>query len=388
MHKRISQKNLSCSSFRWSDFIFLDSGGKRSLPTSFTLGVLEGEGVGHEVIQAAMQVLSALESIGKNKFKVAFGGLIGTEAESECGKPLSDEVLEFCRTVFSEKGAILSGPGGGRFVYDLRREFDLFCKISPIKTSPELSRAVHIKSAYLKNVDILLIRENASGIYQGSWNEMPTKSEGMRAEQSFFYTEKQVRRILEVAARIARSRRGEIAVVLKDAGIPTISKLWKECAVEIASRYGLKYSFPNVDYAAYRLVQNPRDFDVIVASNLFGDVLADLGGVLLGSRGITYSGNFSGNGAAVYQTNHGSCYDLASQNMANPIGQIFSLAMLLRESFGLSQDACLIEDAVVETWRQGWRTADLAERGARVVGTREMGNLVADTLIKISQTRA
>ena len=115
--------------------------------------------------------------------------------------------------------------------------------------------------------------------------------------------------------------------------------------------------------------------------------MADLGGVLLGSRGITYSGNFSGNGAAVYQTNHGSCHDLASQNKANPVGQIFSLVMLLRESFGLSKDAALIEDAVAETWRQGWRTADLAEKGARIVGTREMGNLVADTLIRISRTR-
>ena len=334
-----------------------------------------------------MQVLSALESIGKNKFKVECGGLIGTEAESECGKPLSDEVLEFCRTVFSKKGAILSGPGGGRFVYDLRREFDLFCKISPLKLSPELTRAVHIKSSYLEIVDVLLVRENASGIYQGSWDAMSTRSEGRRAEQSFFYTETQVRRILEVAARIASCRRGEMAVVLKDAGIPTISKLWKECAIEIASGYGLKYSFPNVDYAAYCLVQNPQDFDVIVASNLFGDVLADLGGVLLGSRGITYSGNFSGNGAAVYQTNHGSCHDLASQNKANPVGQIFSLVMLLRESFGLSKDAALIEDAVAETWRQGWRTADLAEKGARIVGTREMGNLVADTLIRISRTR-
>jgi len=216
---------------------------------------------------------------------------------------------------------------------------------------------------------------------------MTDGDEGIRAEQSFSYTEKQVRRILDVAVRIAQCRRGEIAVVLKDAGIPAISKLWKECSIEVASEYGVKYSFPNVDYAAYKLLQDPQDFDVIVASNLFGDILADLGGVLLGSRGITYSGNFSGNGSAVYQTNHGSCYDLASLNQANPAGQIFSLAMLLRESFNLGQEASLIEDAVAETWRQGWRTADLAETGSRIVGTREMGNLVADNLKKIARTR-
>jgi 3-isopropylmalate dehydrogenase len=338
------------------------------------------------VIEAALLVLSALESISRNRFKIRFGGLIGEEAESQCGESLPEEVEKFCQDVFMQHGAILCGPGGGRFVYDLRRRFDLFCKLSPLKVSAELIHASHIKSTYLQNVDILLVRENLSGIYQGRWKEIHTQSEGRRAEQTFSYTEGQVRRIMEVAVRIAAHRQGKIALPHKDAGIPAISKLWRDCAAEIASQYGVKYSLLNIDYMAYQLAQNPRDFDVIVASNLFGDILADLGGVLLGSRGLTYSGNFSSTGAAVYQTNHGACYDLKGKNQANPVGQIFSLAMLLRESFGLIQEACLIEYAIADVWRQGWRTADLEEEGCRTSGTKEMGDLIADSLIKLSKT--
>jgi 3-isopropylmalate dehydrogenase len=337
-------------------------------------------------MEAALLVLSALESTGQNCFEVGFGGPIGRESESQCGKPLSEEVVKFCREVFSQRGAILCGPAGGRFVYDLRKHFDLFCKISPLKVADELIHAAHIKPSYLRNVDILLIRENVSGIYQGHWKEMATQSEGRRAEQTFFYTEMEVRRILEVAARIAGCRKGRMTLTIKDAGMPTISKLWQDCAMETASKFGVKLSLFNVDYMAYQLVQNPQDFDVIVASNLFGDVLADLGGVLLGSRGLTYSGNFSSNGAAVYQTNHGACYDLVGKNQANPVGQIFSLAMLLRESFGLIQEACLIENAIADVWHQGWRTVDLEEEGCHVVGTKEIGDLIADNLIRLSRS--
>ena len=257
--------------------------------------------------------------------------------------------------------------------------------MSPLKVSAELIHASHIKSVYLQNVDILLIRENVSGIYQGKWKETHIHSEGRRAEQTFYYEESQVRRILEVAVRIAAHRHGRIALPIKDAGIPTISRLWRDCLSEIAVRYGVKYSLLNVDHMAYQLAQNPQDFDVIIASNLFGDILADLGGVLLGSRGLTYSGNFSSTGAAVYQTNHGACYDLKGKNEANPVGQILSLAMLLRESFGLIREACLIEYGVADVWRQGWRTADLAEEGCRVLGTREIGDLIANNVIKISR---
>jgi 3-isopropylmalate dehydrogenase len=381
---QVNNSNRSASSYLWSDSIFADPVRSRSLPASLVVGVLEGEGIGPDVVNATLRVLRALESTGRHNFEVSFGGPIGTEAESRYGEPLPNEVVEFCRSVFSQGGAILAGPGGGRFVYDLRKRFDLFCKLSPLRASDELIDASRIKSDYIRGVDILLVRENTSGIYQGRWNEISTPGEGRKAEQSFFYTEKQVRRILEVAARIASQRRGNITVVLKEGGIPAISGLWRDCAIEVASEVGVDCSLVNVDYAVYRLIQDPRELDVVVTPNLFGDVLADLGGVLLGSRGVSFSGNISRAGAAVYQTNHGAAYDLVGKNQANPAGQIFSLAMLLRESFGLIREAKLVEDAVAGIWSQGWRTADLAEKGCSLVGTKEMGELITEALIRLN----
>jgi 3-isopropylmalate dehydrogenase len=376
-------KDPSCPAVRWSDFIFTDHLRKEFTATSHTVGVLKGEGIGPDVINAALRILNALEHVCHISFEVIFGGPIGNEAESRHGKSLSDEVVEFCQGVFSRGGVILAGPGGGRFVYDMRKQFDLFCKLNPLKVTSELASSGHLKPEFLQNVDILLVRDNASGVYQGAWGEAHIPGEGRKAEQSFYYTEKQVRRILKAAADISSHRRGKMAVVVKDAGVPAISRLWRDCAADIASESGVQHVMFDADYMAYKIVQDPHDFDVIVAPNMLGDILADLGGVLLGSRGLTYSGNFSGSGAAVYQTNHGSCSDLRGKDRANPVGQIFALAMLLRESFGLMREACLIENAVAEVWRRGWRTADMPNGNCIVVGTAEMGELIADTLIKL-----
>lgn len=368
-----------------SDFVF-DPSVRKPVPDGpHLVGVLEGEGSGPEIIRATLQVLSALESAGSRKFDVRFGGEIGIPSELRYGKALCDDVIEFCRAIFLNGGAILAGPGGGRFVYDLRKQFDLFCKFSPLKVYDELSNAGRMKPSFTRHADILLIRENVSGIYQGQWKELSLSNAGKKAEQSFNYTEKEVGRILRVAAGIAQHRRGEMTVTVKDAGIPIISQLWRDCTIEIASEAGIKYSFVNIDYAVYQLLQHAQDLDLIVSPNLFGDILADVGGVLVGSRGITYSGNFSSEGAAVYQTNHGAAHDLKNTNTANPAGQIFSLAMLLRESFGLVQEARLIENAVAAVWREGWRTADLAESGCRLAGTQEIGERIAEKVTAFSK---
>ena len=162
--------------------------------------------------------------------------------------------------------------------------------------------------------------------------------------------------MLDVAAEQAAGRRGSLAVVVKSAGIPAVSGLWQECALDSAGEAGVECSFLEVDHAAFQLIQQPHDLDVVAAPDLYGDVLADLGGVLLGSARATYSGNFSSNGAAVYQTNHGCAYDIAGTDTANPAGQIQSLAMLLRDSFGLDREAALIEEGLRATWAAGWRT--------------------------------
>jgi 3-isopropylmalate dehydrogenase len=315
------------------------------------------------------------------KIAIQKGGAIGKEAESVCGKPLSPEIIDFCTTIFRKGGAILSGPGSGRFVYDLRKQFDLFCKMTPLVPFPVLRNAGMIRARATRNVNMLLVRENVSGIYQGDWKEKINENERRTAVHSFHYEDQEVLRILDVAARLADARKGKMTCVIKEGGIPSISRLWRDCATEVAAHNRIECTFLNVDLAAYLMIQNPLQFDVIVTSNLFGDILSDIGTVLLGSRALSYSGNFSGDSAAVYQTNHGCAFDLADKNQANPVGQILSLAMLLRESFGLVAEADLIRKAIVHVWKQGWRTSDLSGTGVRVAGTSEFGNLIADSIV-------
>jgi 3-isopropylmalate dehydrogenase len=155
----------------------------------------------------------------------------------------------------------------------------------------------------------------------------------------------------------------------------------------VAKRHNIEPYFLNVDLAAYELVSNPAQFDVIVAPNLFGDILADICGVLVSSRGVTFSGNFDAHGHGVYQTNHGCAEDLAGTDTANPGGQILSVAMMLRESFGLPQAATLLEAALAETWRQGWRTADVAGPHGKIVGTQAMAEKVVEQIFQMAEAR-
>lgn len=313
------------------------------------------------------------------RFEVREGGLIGEEALARFGTPLPEETVSFCEQIFSARGAILSGPAGGRYVYELRRRFDLFCKFVPVKPVPALVRIGCLRPEHLDLVDILIVRDNIGGVYQGEWSEETTLGQRV-ARHAFTYREADVLRLSTVAARAAADRRGALAIIVKDDGIPTISGLWRDAAGAAAGRQGVAARFFNVDAFAYELIQHPRRFDVVVASNLFGDVIADLAAVLVGSRGITFSGNFDPLGRGVFQTNHGCAKDLAGTDTANPAGQIFSLAMLLREAFDLPEAAALVEGAVEDVWRDGWRTADVAEPGCRLVGTREMARMVAQRI--------
>jgi 3-isopropylmalate dehydrogenase len=341
------------------------------------IGVLPGEGIGPEIVDAALAVLSAVERAADLRIELRRGGPIGAEAEATGGEALPAAAVEFCQRVFADGGALWAGAAGSRFVYDIRKQFDLFCKVSPIRVRDELAGASRFRPEHIRGVDILLVRENLSGLYQGRWSLEGASGNGRRAEHYYGAGERDVRRVLEVSARLAAERSGRLAIVIKRGGAPAISQLWRECADDVAEAYELAPSLLDVDYAAYRMLQEPRELDVVVAPNLFGDVLADLGGVLLGSRGLTYGGNFSFTSAAAYQTNHGSAYDLAGSDRANPAGQILSLAMLLRESFGLDAEAALIEDGLAAVWREGWRTFDLAAPGCTIVGTRELAERAA-----------
>ena len=361
----------------------------KQLPTKqLLIGVLPGEGVGPEVIRCSLEVLTAVAEVTGLTINTREGGLIGRQSECTQGCTLSNDVIQFCKEIFADGGAILNGPGGGRYVYELRKQFDLFFKASPLIPANGVVEVSRLKPEWLANLNILVTRENYGGIYQGEWTTRIDPEQGRMSDHRFAYTETQVRRFLEVSAKLAHSRHGNLTVVWKESGIPSISRLWKDCAIDIAKAYDIELSMIDIDLMAYRLIQEPSCFDVIATPNLFGDVIADLGAVLLGSRGISFSGNFTPNGNAVYQTNHGAAYPLAGTDKANPAGQIYSLAMMLRESFGLKREASFIEEAVRSVWREGYRTEDVCCPGRTMVGTREFGSRVAECAARIARAHA
>ena len=362
---------------RWTDCLRVNKPFPVRNASPLLIGILRGEGVGPEIIGAALDVLDAVTKAKGLGVQVCEGGPIGRAAEKAFAAALPQNVIDFCEDIFARGGAILHGPGGGRFVYDLRKEFDLFFKINPLQAAYSAPLTSRLKPDLARQLDVLLTRENSGGIYQGEWAEETTSS-GRLAWHRFAYAEDQVNRFLQASARLAKQRRGELTVVWKESGLPSISKLWRGSAEEVAKAIGVQVRMIDFDVMAYQLVHDPHRFDVVAAPNLIGDVLADLGAALLGARGASFSGNYDERGNAVYQTNHGSAHDLAGTDRANPAGQIFALAMMLRESFGCDREAAAIEAAVRSVWSEGWRTEDIASPGAHIVGTREMGCRVAE----------
>lgn len=350
------------------------------------IGVLPGTGIGPQVIESALKVLRAVEEVAEVQFQIRQGGPIGEDAEAIEGKGLTNSVVRFCSEIFQQGGAVLSGPGGGRYVYELRREFDLFCKFVPVVPSPKLASAGRLSPCFVEGVDMLIVRDNAGGVYQGEWREHASEA-GRVAHHSFSYSEQQIQRITDVAARAAAGRRGIMHVIVKAGGVPGMTELWREVALASGRKYSIDVAMMNVDLAVYELIQNPKRFDVVVAPNLFGDIIADVSGVLVSSRGVTFSGNYDANGNGVYQTNHGCAHDLAGLDVANPAGQIYSLAMLLRESFGLYEIASLMEQALDRTWEKGWRTADIVEEGCQRVGTKAMTDRIVEEVYQLAEAK-
>jgi 3-isopropylmalate dehydrogenase len=338
---------------------------------------LKGEGSSPEVIDAACEVLNAIAETCDLALQIETGE-IGCASAQRTGKALSEDVAHFCGRIFEAGGAIVAGAGGGRFLYDLHRRFQLYYKLNPLRSYPELRDVCRVKLP-AHPINVLVVRENLQGLYQGNSIEISSRN-GREIEHIFFQNEKQVQAILQVAVAAARERKNALAVISHSSGLPAIHSLWHDCALDLARASGVEVSFFDMDHAAYKLLQEPEAFDVIVAPNCFGDTLSDLGGLLAGSRGLTFGASYSANGGAVYQTNHGAAHDRAETDTANPVGQIFSMAMMLREAFGLPAAAQLLEDSVRSTWRAGWRTADLAEPGCSISGTRQFGELVAQEI--------
>jgi 3-isopropylmalate dehydrogenase len=354
---------------------------RRPAAVPLVVGVLEGEGVGPELVPLALGLLETLAAYAGKPLDVRHGGLIGYPAKERFGSSLSPEVIRFAEDTFDDGGTLFCGPGGERFVYELRRRFDLFCKFTPIQPFPELSDAGVVRPEVSGRADIVAVRENSAGIYQGEWTSTVDEHGEAVASHSFEYSANNVRRILQTAFRLAETRRKRLHVVLKPGGIPSVSALWRSVAQEVGRDHGVELFEQEIDNAVYQLIADPGQFDVIVSPNLFGDVLADCGSLLLASRGLSFSGNFNAAGNAVYQTGHGAARDIAGRGIANPIGQILSLGMMLRESFDWPEADEALRSAIRTTLEQGLRTVDIAGEGHQVVGVTAFGERVRENLI-------
>jgi 3-isopropylmalate dehydrogenase len=347
--------------------------------TQFLVGVLDGEGIGPDIVDISLTLLKLIEASRPLRFELRRGGKIGKDAVTELGCALTPEVTSFCRQLFEDGGALFCGPGGERFVYDLRREFDLYCKLVPIQPLPALIGTGPLRPTVMQGVDILIVRETTGGLYQGQYG---VDLGQRRAWQRFEYSGHQVARIIDVAVKAAEQRRNSLTVITKSGGVPSISQMWEELACAACQARGVSVRLLEVDNACYQIIADPRSFDVVVAPNLFGDIVADDAALLLGSRGVSCSANYSSAGCAVYQTGHGAAHDLTGTDRANPVGQILALAMMLEHSFGLSDIAAEVRHAVDDVLGAGWRTADIAAPGSHVVGTRALGEYIAERLCK------
>src|SRR5947199_3810183 len=358
---------------------------------TYRIAVLPGDGIGQEVTPEAVRVLKA---VGKGagvgfEFEQA---LVGGAAIDATGSPLAPGTLELCR----RSHAILFGAVGGpkwdgvaherrpeRGLLALRKELDLYANLRPAKCFPMLVDASPLKRSVVEGTDLMMIRELTGGLYFGEPRGMERVADGgARAVNTMVYTSREIDRIARTAFEVARGRRKRLASVDK-ANVLVVSQLWREVVTRVGQDYpDVVLEHVLVDNCAMALVHRPTQFDTIVTENTFGDILSDEAAILAGSMGMLPSaslGSLAGAGGGpvgLYEPVHGTAPDIAGQGVANPIAAILSAAMLLRYSLNMTREADRIDAAVRRVLEQGHRTRDIAARGDKALGTREMGDLV------------
>ena len=354
--------------------------------------VLPGDGVGPEVTAEAIKVLQAVGSRFGHNFKLHYG-LIGGAAIDQEGTALSEETLKLCQN----SDAVLLGAVGGPKWDDpqakvhpedgllaLRKELGLFANLRPVKVSPVLADSTNLKPEVIRGVDFIFVRELTGGLYFAQPKKRWETPEGRMATDSMTYSEQEIERIIRVGFELARGRRKKLTSVDK-ANVLESSRLWRQVATEVAKKYpDVELDHMLVDACAMRLIQNPAQLDVLVTENMFGDILTDEASMLAGSMGMLPSASLAGvpqegvNIFGMYEPIHGSAPRRAGLDMANPIAITLSMAMMLRYSFGLAKEAQTIEAAIDEVLSRGFRTYDIMGEGKTKVGTKQMGDLIAE----------
>ena len=352
------------------------------------IAVLAGDGIGNEIVAEALKVLRRMGEDGLSlELEPAPVGGAGYDA---AGDPLPQATLNLAR----QADAILFGAIGGpqydtlprdkrpeRGLLRLRKELGLFANLRPARVYRELADASSLKAEVVAGLDILIVRELTGDIYFGEPRGISTLAGGEReGVNTMRYRESEIRRIAHVAFQAAQKRGGRLCSVDK-ANVLETTELWKQVVTDTGKDYpGVELSHMYVDNCAMQLVRNPKQFDVIVTGNMFGDILSDEASMLTGSIGMLPSASLDARGKGLYEPIHGSAPDIAGKGVANPLATILSAAMMLRYSLGNVEAAGRIERAVEQALQAGYRTADIYTSGTRKVGTREMGDAVVAAL--------
>jgi len=350
--------------------------------------ILPGDGIGKEIVAQALKVIDLL-NVNDNLGMELVHGLIGGSAYDETGSPLPEETL----TAAKECDSILLGAVGGyqwealdrplrpeRGLLGLRAELDLFSNLRPAILYPQLAVASSLKDDIVSGLDLMIVRELVGGIYFGQPRGIEVKDGERVGFNSATYSESEIARIGHSAFQIAQKRDKRVCSVDK-ANVLEVCELWREVMEEVSKDYpDVELSHIYVDNAAMQLVKAPKQFDVMVTSNLFGDVLSDCAAMLTGSIGMLPSASLNKDNYGMYEPIHGSAPDIAGQDLANPLATILSVAMMLRYSLNQADLAEKIESAINTVLDQGYRTGDIAADGDTIVGTESMGDLVVSAL--------
>ena len=350
----------------------------------YKIAVIQGDGIGPEVTQEAVNVLKAVGEKFQHNFTFQYA-LAGGCAIDACGECLPKETLTTCKEADS---VILGAVGGPKWdnvpnaqrpekaLLGLRAELELFSNLRPAKIYDALADACPLKTEIVDGgLDILIVRELTGGIYFGEHGYRQGKY-GEEAYDVETYSEVEIERILKNAFEVAMQRNKKICCVDK-ANVLETSRLWRKVAEKMKGDYPqVDLSFMYVDNAAMQLVRNPKQFDVMVTSNMFGDILSDEASMITGSIGLLPSASLGEGTFGMYEPIHGSAPDIAGQNKANPIAAILSVAMMLKYSFRLEKEAEDIENAVKAVLEQGLRTPDIFSEGTTLLGTKEMGQAI------------
>ena len=357
----------------------------------YKIAVLPGDGIGVEIVPQAVKALNAVSERFGHQFEFTHA-LVGGAAYDQFGHPLPDETLQVCQAADAVLLGAIGGPKWDNLpvhlrpevgaLLPLRRELGLFANLRPCLLFPGLIDSSALKPEVIDGVDLLVIRELTGGLYFGEKSREKTADGGQKATDVLTYSTYEIERIVRFAYQATRKRRHKLCSVDK-ANVLESSRLWRETVTRLAQEYpDVETTHMYVDNCSMQLIRDPRQFDVIVTENTFGDILTDEASMLSGSIGMLASASIGGE-VALYEPSHGSAPDIAGQNIANPLATILSAAMLLRYSFDLEEEARVIEQSVRELMQEGYGTGDLTpqdpERRAAFhqVGTDELGSLVA-----------